>query len=40
MQDEFIDDQLPIGQLTDEARASLAAAIADTPQDHPDKLKP
>jgi hypothetical protein len=39
MQDEFIDDQPPVGTLTDEARASLAAAIADTPADHPDKVK-
>ena len=37
MQDEFIDDQPPIGQLTDDARESLRLAIADTPADHPDR---
>ena len=37
MQDEFIDDQPPIGTLTPEARESLRLAIADTPSDHPDR---
>ena len=40
MQDEFIDDQPPVGTLTPEARESLRLAIADTPADHPDKLTP
>jgi hypothetical protein len=40
MQDEFIDDQPPIGQLTDDARESLRLAMEDTPADHPDKLTP
>lgn len=40
MQDEFIDDQPPIGQLTDEARESLRLAMADTPATHPDKIAP
>jgi hypothetical protein len=39
MQDEFIDDQPPIGQLTDDARESLRLAMADTPADHPDKAR-
>ena len=39
MQDEFIDDQPPVGQLTTDARESLRLAIADTPADHPDKDK-
>jgi hypothetical protein len=39
MQDEFIDDQPPIGQLTDDARESLRLAIADTPADHPDRAR-
>jgi hypothetical protein len=37
MQDEFIDDQPPVGTLTPEARESLRLAIADTPSDHPDR---
>ncbi len=39
MQDEFLDDQPPIGVLTPEALESLRLAIADTPADHPDKEK-
>jgi hypothetical protein len=39
MQDEFIDDQPPIGTLTPEARESLRLAMADTPAVHPDKAK-
>jgi hypothetical protein len=39
MQDDFIDDQPPIGTLTDDARESLRLAIADTPADHPDKAR-
>lgn len=37
--DEFIDDQPPIGVLTDDARESLRLAIASTPENHPDKMK-
>ena len=37
--DEFIDDQPPIGVLTPDARESLAAALAATPEDHPDYHK-
>jgi hypothetical protein len=40
MQDEFIDDQPPVGTLTPEARESLRLAMADTPDTHPDKLTP
>jgi hypothetical protein len=39
MNDEFIDDQPPIGAITPEARESLRLAIADTPADHPDRAK-
>jgi hypothetical protein len=39
MQDDFIDDQPPIGTLTDDARESLRLAIADTPADHPDRAR-
>jgi hypothetical protein len=40
MQDEFIDDQPPVGTLTPEARESLRRAMADTPATHPDKIAP
>jgi hypothetical protein len=40
MNDEFIDDQPPIGTLTPEARESLRLAMADTPAAHPDKATP
>jgi hypothetical protein len=40
MQDEFIDDQPPIGTLTPEARESLRLAMEDTPATHPDKATP
>jgi hypothetical protein len=40
MQDEFIDDQPPVGTLTDEARESLRLAIESTPDTRPDKATP
>jgi hypothetical protein len=40
MNDEFINDQPPIGTLTPEARESLRLAIESTPATHPDKATP
>jgi hypothetical protein len=40
MQDEFIDDQPPVGTLTPEARESLRLAIESTPPGQLAKWRP